>query len=347
MPYDLVLFAIVVAGFFVIGLPRIVRNITIPGAVDLEEVSDSELDDRQRIFFDDMDAKLRGIGYLPAITYRATNIQGHNLLRTYLSDSDYAAVTLTLLRSEAKDAEDQSTHYLEVVTRFADGTLVITRNAQLSEVLEFLPDQHVEDFRSVRDPGALKTRHDRRLERFHLKGAVQLSREDLFDRFREFHQRWCQHQVTRGLMRYDGDGDVYRLTTRTGLRGIRNFLNPLADNFTWSRFLLAVVLGSILPSAAIFSVYYPHSPVRDWLVANLPLASNHLLLAACAVAFTVAGTAVGALFTGKAFIWSFVLAYVPLRLLGPAGLLPLWISLWTGFVANSVSRWRLRQERLV
>jgi len=135
MPYDLALFAIVVAGFFVIGLPRIVGSIHIPAEVELQEVPEYELTDRQRIFFDEIDGKLAAMGYSPAISYRAVNMQGHNLLRTYLSDSDYAIIMLTLLRSEVENAEDQSTHYLEVITRFADGALAITRNAELSEEL--------------------------------------------------------------------------------------------------------------------------------------------------------------------------------------------------------------------
>jgi hypothetical protein len=347
MPWDLVLFAVVVVGFFVIGLPRIVGTIHIPAEVELQEVPEYELTDRQRIFFEAVDSKLSAMGYSPAITYRAVNMQGHNLLRTYLSDSDYAIITLTLLRSEIENAEDQSTHYLEVITRFADGALAITRNAELSEVLEFLPDQFVQDLRGVREPSELKARHDRRLESFQLRSAVQLRRDDLFDRFREFHSRWCEHQVAQGLMRYDGDVGLYRLTTRTGLRGIRNYLNPLADNFTWRRMVAAVVLGSILPALAVAAVRFPQSPVRDWLLERLGLADNHLLWLACGVAFTIAGSAVGAIFSAKAFIWSFILAYVPLRLLGPAGLLPLWFSLWTGFVAHRVSSWRMRRHELV
>jgi hypothetical protein len=347
MPWDLVLFAIVVVGFFVIGLPRIVSNIQIPAEIELVEVPEYELTDRQRIFFDEVDGKLHDMGYRPAITYRATNMQGQNLLRTYLSDSDYAAVTLTLIRSEVEDAEDQSASYLEVITHFADGALVITRNAELSEVLDNLPDQHVQDFRGVQEPSDLKERHDRRLSSYQLMGVVQLRRDELFDRFREFHARWCSYQVEQGLARFDGDAGVYRLTSRSGIRGIRNFLNPFADNFTWPRAVAAVLFGSIVPALLVAAVRFPQSPVRDWLLTTIPLADDHLLWLTCGAAFTIAGATVGVIFSAKAFIWSFVLAYVPLRLLGPAGWLPLILSLWTGYVAHRISSWRMRRHELV
>jgi len=65
------------------------------------------------------------------------------------------------------------------------------------------------------------------------------------------------------------------------------------------------------------------------------------------VVFAISGAVVGTIFNAKAFVWNFVLAYLPLRLLGPAGLMPLWISLWTGFVANMVSSWKIRRQHVV
>ena len=62
---------------------------------------------------------------------------------------------------------------------------------------------------------------------------------------------------------------------------------------------------------------------------------------------TVVGCVVGHIFTGKAFIWSFLLTYTILRLAGPTGIGgTLFLSLWTGVVADWAAKRRNRREAL-
>ena len=56
----------------------------------------------------------------------------------------------------------------------------------------------------------------------------------------------------------------------------------------------------------------------------------------------------GLTFVTKAFIWSFLLTYVILRLVGPTGAgLTFALSLWTGVVADWAARRRQDRQKLV
>lgn len=60
------------------------------------------------------------------------------------------------------------------------------------------------------------------------------------------------------------------------------------------------------------------------------------------------GIFIGLLFAGKAFIWSFLVTYVLLRIMVPLGfVVPLVLGLWTAVVAHWAARWRDRRQALV
>ena len=166
--------------------------------------------------------------------------------------------------------------------------------------------------------------------------------DEMFDRLREHHRRWTEHQLERRTLRLGETGQWLHATVRTALRGIRNFINPFADNFTLARFLISIVLGFGVPCLGLVALAGPLAPSITYVSVETGLDASLIESISLGLMLTVTGAVVGGLFTAKSFIWTFLLAYVPLRLLGPAGLAPLWLSLWTGFVADWVAR---RRER--
>ena len=207
----------------------------------------------------------------------------------------------------------------------------------------------IQERRGLRDPASLKRAHDVKAEEFRIREPV-FSRADEFEQaFHQYHERWCEHQVSRGLLRVvDGDEDRLRPTVKAGVRGIGNFLNPFADNFTPLRLLLVAIFGLLCPGAAILWLGGTGSPVVERLSTLTGLDPIWCLIACLGVVFTVAGAVVGSLFVGKAFIWSFLLTYVLLRILGPPGwVTTLTLSLWTGGVAGWAARMRERRSTLV
>jgi hypothetical protein len=349
VPVDVAIFGIVVAAFFVVGLPLITRKVSVPIRVEFEEVPDHGLTPAQSLYFAGFDPKLFDLGYRPTINRRPTNMQGRALIRTYHSNVDAAVVMMNLMTSEIEGSPEQPMNYLEIVTRYGDGTILSTRNAEISEVLEPVPEHIIQERRGIREPEALKAAHDRKAEALLAHGPIYSRPEDFEEAFHEFHQKWCRHQIDRGLLvSRDDDPDRLRPTVKAGLRGIANFLNPLADNFTLARFLVGLVFGLVVPVLTILWLSGPGVFIVTRLAAATGLAPSTCVIACLTVMLTLVGVVVGLTFVTKAFIWCFILTYVILRLVGPTGVGATFaLSLWTGIVADWSARRRLRSQKLV
>jgi len=349
IPADVAFFGIVVAAFFVVGLPLITRRISVPTRVEFEEVPDHELTPAQSLYFGGLDPKLLDLGYRPTINRRPINMQCRALIRTYCSEVDPAIVMMNLMTSEMEGSPEQPMNYLEIVTRYGDGTILSTRNAEISEVLEAVPGHIIQERRGTREPEALKAAHDRKAEELLTHGPTYSRPEDFEPAFHEFHERWCRHQIDRGLLvPREGYPDRLRPTAKAGLRGIANYLNPLADNFTLPRLLAALVFGLIVPVVSILWLSGPGVSVVTRLAAATGLAPLTCVIACLAVMLTLVGVVVGLIFIAKAFIWCFLLTYVILRLVGPIGVGATFaLSLWTGVVADWAARRRQNRQKLV
>ncbi len=348
VPVDVQIFAIVVAAFFVIGLPMITKKVSLPTRVNFEDVPEHELTAGQAQYFTALDSGLLELGYRPVYNKRPTNMQGRALIRTYFNAADPAIVMMNLMTSEVEGSGEHPMNYLEIVTRYGDGTILSTRNAEISEVLEELPEHIIQERRGLRDPVALKGVHDRRAAELLAKGPMHSRPEDFEPVFHEFHERWCRHQVERGLLVHcDGDANRLRPTVKAGLRGIANFLNPLADNFTIARFLTVLVIGVVVPVVAVLWLTGPGTFVISRVASSSGFAPATCVVAFLAVVLTVAGVIVGLLFTNKGFLWSFLLTYVVLRLVGPTSIgATFFLSLWTGLVADWSATRRNRRLNL-
>lgn len=161
--------------------------------------------------------------------------------------------------------------------------------------------------------------------------------------FRDYHRRFCDFQDSRGLLLPANEMGRHHLTVKTALRGVANFFNPLADNFTLPRFLVAFAVGTGLPLLAVWLI----DPQAAGRPAGLPvialtvLERRAMLAGACALA----GGAVGWIFTSKQTVWAALLGYLPLRLAGGAG--TTLAALLMAVVAEIVARIRLRRDLLV
>ena len=349
IPADVAIFGIAVIAFFVVGLPLITSRISVPTRVDFEDVPENDLTPGQSTYFAVLDSKMLDLGYRPTVNRRPTNMQGRALIRTYYSEADPAIVMMYLMTSEVEGSIEQPANYLEIMTRYGDGTLLSTRNAEISEVFEPVPGHIIQERRGIREPTPLKAAHDRKAEELLVHGPTYSRPEDFEPVFHEFHERWCRHQIDRGLLvPVTDDPERLRPTVKTGLRGIANYLNPLADNFTLTRFLTALVFGLVVPVVAILWLTGPGGFVVAWLAAATGLAPTTCVIACLAAMLLVVGVVVGLLFTTKGFIWCFLLTYVILRLVGPTGIgATFGLSLWTGVVADWAAKSRQKRQKLV
>ncbi len=108
-----------------------------------------------------------------------------------------------------------------------------------------------------------------------------------------------------------------------------------------------MLLGVGVPVAGILAFADPTSPGVEWLAGHVPVDTTILSWGALGAVFAVLGLVTGMLFESKSFLWTFLLAWIPLRLLGPAVLPALVLSLWAGGLAGAVCTHRMKSKALV
>lgn len=346
MPIEVTLLVVVLALALVVGVPAIRLGIWLPRDLEFEVFSDDRLTEAQRAHFTRLDAAASTLAYFPRVTFSVVNMQGPTLSRVYLCDHDPAILAGHCLRgaSVIDERHVSGQNYLEWITRYEDGTTLTTLNAEIAQVLDRMPHEVKQKCLGVRDPAALKALHDRRAEALAPRVYRSPHGRDMLGEYRVHHLRFCDYQVSRGLLTPVENGR-HHVTVKTALRGVANFFNPLADNFTLSRLAAAVVIGVGLPMLGIW-ITGPEAGVRS---ADLPALLNTVYArwSGLAFAYALGGAAIGWLFSSKQFVWAVLLGYLPLRLLdaaaGPATL----GALWMGFVAERVAAFRQRRELLV
>ena len=326
-----------IAIMLVIGLPLIRSNTRLPRVLQFATLQPTSLTPAQAEFFRGYDEKLGAMGYYPGPIYTVPNLSGRNLSRVYFNSSEATYANVATLTS-AKGQRGLS--YLEFITRYQDGSSLTTKNADISTVFPAMPGRLSQNCPGVADVAELRRRHDARRAGLTASSEVFVSEKDFFTRFQDAHQKWGDYQVQRGILRSDPAAGLYRGTLALGLRGVRNFLNPFADNFTFPRFAIGLLFGLGLPVAAILN---PGNFARvvQWQGAT-PDQTHQLVLL---VAYLLGGAVVGYLFTGKSFIWGFLLGYVS-WLVFPRQTNVGYVLVMS-IVAHQVAKWRFRRERLV
>lgn len=345
MPVELLLLGAAVVAALAFGVPVIRRNVMVPAEMETRIVRDEELTPRQRGHYGPLDVRLEKLGYSPLLNFAATNLDGGNINRVYRSEQQAALLHASCLKTTTKGAlgtVESGQTYLEWATKFEDGTTLLTNNAQLSSLFERMPHQVVEVLPAIGDVERLKQRHDRRVEELRHKGERWPQGRDVVAELVEFHRRWIDFHVSRGALRWDATAQVYRPTTKLAVRGVAAFFNPLRDNFSLARLFLGLAAGVGTPWLGELAMgHWPTvALLSGWLGST-----GRVAFVVPAVAFTIAGAAVGWLFTNKSFIWAFLLGFIAVRVVGVET--TLLMPLWMGVVADRLGALRAKRAVLV
>jgi hypothetical protein len=338
--FDTSYFLIVVILMLVLGLPLVTSRVCLPVKIQFEEVPPQKWTPGQAVFFQEADAKLSPQGFHPFATFRMANLPGTNLNRAYGNSSDPARILLTLM---AGPGGQITNNYTEIISKYQDGTILSTKNSNVSAMFDEMPGRVAQTFPAIRDLEELKRCHDSKAATLVTRGPSYRDEAKFFDEFQDYHRRFCEFQQSHGLVKFDQKAGVYRPTVWMGFRGIRNFLNPLADNFTWPRFAAVVLFATVLPVVVIWW----SASIMDWLRSRTGLDPTDAYLVALGLAFTLAGGVVGYVFKHKSFVWALLLGYIPSRLLGATVHGQVFYCVWMAFVAEFLGRWRTQRERLV
>ena len=318
------------------GVPLILASVRIHRDLQLAVVDDADLTPPQREHYQRLDLAAGALGYRPCLNFRALNLAGPSLTRAYLSEAEPAVLGAHCMAASAGGGHN----YEEWYTRHEEGTTLTTRNCEISTLFERMPHQVIQESVGMRDLAALRERHRAGERELLARHPRHPDRRKLLEETVDFHRRWCDHQVAQGRLVPLPDGAL-RPSLSTALRGVGNYFNPLADNFTLPRFALALLGGLGLPLLACWAAD-PAAPLRPAGFPRLPLDPRLTL----GLGWALGGATVGAVFTSKEFVWGALLGWAALRLFRTGGL-ELTLALLMAVTAQAVAHWRMRRRQLV
>jgi hypothetical protein len=332
-------FLITIGIMVMVGVPRIRRTVWLPRDLKFQEIPPEQLTPAQAAFLNSYDEKLANLQFRIFKTFRVPNMIGHNLIRIYLSSADPAKCAITMVAAKNKSL---FASYVEFATKYADGTRLVINNNRSSGIFDPLPGVVTRRFTGLKDVVELKRRHDVEVEKFRQRGIVFYSPDNYFDDFRDYHRKYVEYQASRGLLRWDANAGIYRATSWTALRGIRDFLNPIADrNVSVLRFLVGVVAGGGLPVL----VKSEALPINIWLLTQAGPYGTIAALWTPLVAYCAAGLAIGLLFSRRTFIWALLLGVLPGRLI--FGAAQVGYCFWMAAIADIAGRIHNRRQNIL
>ena len=303
----------------VFAVPRIKRLPGLPRELLFEEVPDSTLTAAQAGHLSRLDAAFATLHYRPLFNIRVPNLSNPNLTRFYTSDVDPALLLTSLLRVRVQGADAQNEDYVEMITRYRDGTVLTTLNSSVATPFDTPPGRVVQRFPGM-DPLRLKARHDQGAVPLVVREPLWHARAEILQRWQESHREWCEHQVQVGRLRYEPSTASYRLSRSVALRGIVKFLNPLGREVTARRLAAAVLFGAILPTAGLLA--FQAAPPSTWpdLAARLHLPAALVANAILVALLAVAGAVAGLVFGQRHFVGALVLGLAPAMVLARVSL---------------------------
>jgi hypothetical protein len=335
-------FLIGILSILTFGLVEIVKRIWLPAELQFEEMLEGFWEQKLGEYFKKHDLFLKPLGYFQFLTMNIANLQTPNAMRIYTNPMDPAIFSVNAIGG-LKDIKYSGKNYVSITTHFEDGTLLTTRNVNISSILEIPTRNVIQDFPGEASLEKLKQKHDLKVKDFNIRNPIYLRQsnvEKYLEDFRKYHKEFCELNQSKGLLRFDISSNFYRATYKTGLRGVVNYLNPLVDNFTWKRFALTCLAGFVFPLVGSLFI----TEIEIFAQTQMRITGDFVIYGFLAFIYSLGGISIGLMFTDKSFIWGFILGYVPCRLL--SGFVPGWFlaDILMASVAELVSNMKKKRE---
>lgn len=311
---------------------------------ELKEIPAEALTKAQRDYIQPFDQQLAKMNYFPCLTYCVTNHRnyGQNLIRHYANPTDSASCALTIVEIRVKvgDVESMKTSSnVGFKTKFSSGKQLTTRNMSLKSIMDRPPYSIVQECRHTTDLASVKRRHDIRADKLGPALTPAAGKNTIMEEHHREHQRFCEYQLERGIMRLLPDGEAYEVTEKARARGIWNFYNPFAKRISLPESLLSALAGTVLPLFGILKLA-PLVAGRAGDTAIPLLRAQWLVIGLC---YALAGLIIGAISDRASFHWIMLISYVPAHIVAgwSFGVLP--YSTMTFLISFYVIRERRRR----
>lgn len=323
------------------------RQRAVPKTLQFEEVLPGSLSDEQEKYFQSYDRKFAELNYQPTATYQTTNF-GQTLTRSYVNPLEpVRAVVMVVEVMVNVNGVVSSAHSCttQFITRFTDGTVLVTRNTQRKPLFDNPPFRILQECPQVSNPAELRRRHLSKLESL---GRTPISAlcdfGSIVKEIQEQHERLLAFQLQRGAYSLNPVTGRFETTAKIHWRGIRNHLNPLLhlQRFPRWRLAMAALFGISLPVLA--SLRVAPDAARRAQDLGLPgsLASGLIMLSA----YAFAGTVIGYFVRSSTFIWSFIFTYLAVGCILGFQVYPIPYSTFAACIAHVVAR-SVKRRRLI
>jgi hypothetical protein len=300
----------------VLGPMALLKTVRLPARLGIQEVKEAELDDAQRRWFAELDGLLGSQGFRPALTCVAAGLPSKNLSRLYLSTGD-PTIAVASAVSDTKQDVRLAKSYVEFAADFQDGTSVLTTPVLEQGGLVAHPQARVFRHPRLRNPLALKQKHDEHLRPLLARGARFYTAEQLAEVVEADHARKMEHNVA--LKRWRRDGDAYRLTFRNALRVVAQYLNPFSEQAWDVRVAIALVLA-LIPSLGAIVLGVAQPAWQPWAQSLSPGLQPGIAWLCVFTPVVLLGAAVlGAVLEARAVTWVFFFHLAENGALGPDG----------------------------
>jgi hypothetical protein len=315
-------------------MPKVKKNVTLPREFQWQEIPEASLSPLAQSFFKTVDAGAAPLFFQPILNFQMLGYRIPTEIRLYYNDQAATGLLASIFRAA------QPLTVFEFTTRFADDSEVDTSNSQMSGVFRKPAWVLYERFPGVTDLRALFEKHRARVEARKIQGFEPRFQPlaKLMDEIKRSQDRQVQYQVEQGAIRLDQAASLYRPANPMAFKGIGNFINPLANDFTLPRLLLGLGLGLGLTLGGVWLADF--IGWLDHLRQEWPsFTPARIALLAYAPGFVLAGLAVGWVFPRKGLLWGFLISIPAALSLPNEKADPILFSLLTalsGHIANTL-----------
>jgi len=343
---DLAVFLYVTGKNLFTALPRLRQSMPhVPARYQIQSVPEASLTPAQARYFAPYDEKLAAMNYRPVCTYLVSNY-GKVLARQYVNPAESSRCEVAIQELvQTVDAKQAFTSrcVIHFHSRFTDDRVLTTRNMKLKSVLENPPYWVLQECPQIDDPAKLKRIHDARAQTMGSPVAPLTDPDRIFKYVQSEHERYSAYQLSVGDYEPVPGEDSYAFSDKVYRRGIRNYYNPLAQGISARRFLPAAFLAAALTVFARLE----YAPAAAHALRTLGLPGEFAAQAVIRLCYIVAGAFIGYVLESEIFLWSFLLTYLPVRLLTSGSLGPIPYSTLAAGVAWCVSQFKKRRRAVL
>lgn len=303
MPDILIYILFSIGSVILIGIPMILLTNKQPAVMELTRIDITNVsEDINLELFSKFSEEAKDIGFEKVLEFSAgsLDVKNFNVLFTSPDGTE-------LLYSQMKTKQNKWFSYFEFCTKFADGTELNTRNSKLTSLYAPNPNKIIIDYPDMNSLDKMYTKHkeyitmDRKLSAL---SVIPLSANEFIEEFKNDYVKEMEYQVEKGVYKKHKTGKYYVPTLKLALQGVKNFVNPFADNFTLPRFIFGFGSGTGLIWLIMFA--YTKGYLYSW---GIPYPYFTVI-----GVFLISGLIIGNVFRGKTLIWGILSTLPPIAL---------------------------------